>query len=96
MLGQRTIPSASPRVAVGVPADLLRRRPDIRRAERDIAAQSEQIGIATAELYPHFSISGNIFFDAANFKDLFTGDSLAGKRGADLQLEHLELRPAGQ
>jgi NodT family efflux transporter outer membrane factor (OMF) lipoprotein len=81
MLGRKSIPSASPRVAVGVPADLLRRRPDIRRAERDVAAQSEQIGIATAELYPHFSISGNIFFDAEKFKDLFTGDSLAGNVG---------------
>jgi NodT family efflux transporter outer membrane factor (OMF) lipoprotein len=80
-LGRRDIPAASPTVAVGVPADLLRRRPDIRRAERDAAAQCAQIGVATAELYPHFSITGTIFFDAANFRDLFDANSLAGSVG---------------
>ena len=68
-------------VAVGIPADLLRRRPDVRRAEREAAAQCAQIGIATAELYPHFSITGSVFFDAGNFKDLFDPRSLAGNVG---------------
>jgi NodT family efflux transporter outer membrane factor (OMF) lipoprotein len=81
MLGRRTIPLAPPRVVVGIPADLLRRRPDVRRAEREAAAQSAQIGIATAELYPHFSITGSIFFDAANFPDLIDPRSLAGNVG---------------
>ncbi len=81
MLGVKTIPTASPRVVVGIPADLIRRRPDIRRAERETAAQSAQIGIATAELYPHFSISGSIYFDAQHFSDLFMGDSVAGQVG---------------
>ena len=81
MLGRRTIPTASPRVVVGIPADLLRRRPDVRRAEREAAAQSAQIGVATSELYPHFSITGTISFDTAQFKDLFGADSLAGSVG---------------
>ena len=82
MLGAgRGIPSAPSQVAVGIPADLLRRRPDIRRAEREVAAQSAQIGIATSELYPHFSITGSIFFDAAHFSDLFGAGSLAGDVG---------------
>jgi NodT family efflux transporter outer membrane factor (OMF) lipoprotein len=81
MLGRRTIPFAPPHVAVGIPADLLRRRPDVRRAEREAAAQSAQIGIATAELYPHFTITGSIFLDAANFKDLFDPRSFAGNVG---------------
>jgi outer membrane protein TolC len=75
------VPAAPAQLAAGIPAELLRRRPDIRRAERDVAAQSAQIGIATAELYPHFSINGNIFFDAARFKDLFNSQSFAGSAG---------------
>jgi len=81
MLGRRTIPFAPPRVAVGIPADLLRRRPDVRRAEREVAAQSAQIGVATAELYPHFSIAGSVYFDAGNFKDLLDPRSFAGNIG---------------
>ncbi|MEN6459521.1 MAG: efflux transporter outer membrane subunit [Thermoguttaceae bacterium] len=81
VLGERDIPAASPMVAIGVPADLLRRRPDIRRAECEVAAQSAQIGVATAALYPHFSIAGSIYYDAANFKDLFTGSSAGGTVG---------------
>ena len=51
-LGAGAIPTAPPEVAVGIPADLLRRRPDVRRAERQAAAQSAQIGIAEAQFYP--------------------------------------------
>jgi NodT family efflux transporter outer membrane factor (OMF) lipoprotein len=52
------IPSAPRTVVVGIPADLLRRRPDIRTAELKAAAQSAQIGVAAADLYPAISISG--------------------------------------
>lgn len=52
------IPSASANVAVGIPAELLRRRPDIRAAELKAAAQSAQVGIAEADLYPAFSLGG--------------------------------------
>src|SRR5262249_52293328 len=53
------IPKAPSDVAVGVPCDLLRRRPDVRRAEREAAAQSAQIGVAESNLYPAFSINGS-------------------------------------
>jgi len=51
-------------VAVGIPADILRRRPDIRQAERELAAQTARIGVATAELYPSFSLTGSIGVEA--------------------------------
>src|SRR5262249_10303348 len=56
-LGDAPIPTAPPEVAVGVPADLLRRRPDVRRAERQAAAQCAQIGIAEADFYPQISLN---------------------------------------
>ncbi len=53
---RKPIPVTPLEVAVGVPADILRRRPDVRRAERRLAAQTAQIGVATADLYPRFSL----------------------------------------
>ncbi|QGM99546.1 TolC family protein [Methylocystis parvus] len=64
--GAAKIPFAPPRAAVGIPADLLRRRPDIRVAELRAAAQSAQIGVAQAELYPAISISGAFGGQASN------------------------------
>ncbi len=75
------IPKAAPHLAIGIPAELLRRRPDVRKAEREVAAQSALIGVATSELYPHFSIDGTIYVDALEVKDLFSGDSVAGAVG---------------
>jgi NodT family efflux transporter outer membrane factor (OMF) lipoprotein len=57
--GYGVIPMASKRVVAGIPADLLRRRPDIRAAEYNAAAQCAQIGVAKAQLYPAFSLTGN-------------------------------------
>jgi NodT family efflux transporter outer membrane factor (OMF) lipoprotein len=57
---QSPIPVTPIEIAVGVPADVLRRRPDIRRAERRLAAQTARVGEATAELYPRFSLVGSI------------------------------------
>lgn len=54
------IPDVSPVVAVGMPQDLIRRRPDIRTAERQLAAQSAQIGVAVSDLYPHLAFTGLI------------------------------------
>lgn len=76
LLGEKgTIPSASPQVALGMPQDLIRRRPDIRTAERRLAAQSGQIGYAVTELYPHFFIGGAVGTSAADADDLFDNDS---------------------
>jgi len=74
--GPRPIPSAPPQVAVGIPADLLRRRPDIRRVERTLAAQSALIGVAKSDLFPRLSLVGTISVAAKDFDNLFKGDSV--------------------
>jgi NodT family efflux transporter outer membrane factor (OMF) lipoprotein len=68
---QHPVPAPSPEVAVGIPADLLRRRPDLRRAERELAAQSARVGVAKADLYPRFSFSGNLQFGTNDAAKLF-------------------------
>ncbi len=79
--GTRGIPSAPARVAVGIPADLLRRRPDVRAAERRVAAQSAQIGVALADLYPSIAVTGEISVSAEEFQDLFKSLSTGGSIG---------------
>jgi NodT family efflux transporter outer membrane factor (OMF) lipoprotein len=67
----RPVPVPPPEIAIGLPAELLRRRPDIRRAERDLAAATARIGQATADLYPKFSITGSFAMLSADTKSLF-------------------------
>jgi NodT family efflux transporter outer membrane factor (OMF) lipoprotein len=68
------IPTTTPAVTLGMPQDLIRQRPDVRAAERRLAAQSAQIGFAVTELYPHFSIGGSIGTSAMDSDDLFSND----------------------
>jgi NodT family efflux transporter outer membrane factor (OMF) lipoprotein len=79
--GPKGIPQTPPEIVLGVPADLLRRRPDVRRAEREIAAQSARIGVAESDLYPAFTINGNVFVRATQFPDLFHSQSVGGNIG---------------
>ena len=71
----RPIPMVPVAVAVGVPAEALRRRPDVRRAERELAAQTARIGVATAELYPRFRLFGSIGIESLELGDLATWPS---------------------
>jgi NodT family efflux transporter outer membrane factor (OMF) lipoprotein len=80
-LGKASIPVAPPEVAIGIPADLLRRRPDVRRAEREAAAQSAEIGIAESEFYPHISLVGTLGWESENLNNLFVKDSFVGAAG---------------
>jgi multidrug efflux system outer membrane protein len=64
------VPDPPAVVPVGLPADLLRRRPDIRRAERQLAAATAEIGVATADWFPKFNLSGNIGVDASRIQGL--------------------------
>jgi NodT family efflux transporter outer membrane factor (OMF) lipoprotein len=84
-LGKAAIPAAPPEVAVGIPAELLRRRPDVRRAERLAAAQSAQIGIAETDFYPAVAISGTIGYSAQQFKDLWGPSAFTGTVGPSFQ-----------
>jgi NodT family efflux transporter outer membrane factor (OMF) lipoprotein len=70
------IPSQPAEITAGLPADLLRQRPDIRSAERRLAAQTARIGVATADLYPQFSLSGFLGLQATDAGDLFSSDSV--------------------
>lgn len=65
------IPAVPANVALGMPQDLVRRRPDVRSAERQLAAQSAQIGFAVTELYPHLSIGGGVGTSSMESGDLF-------------------------
>jgi NodT family efflux transporter outer membrane factor (OMF) lipoprotein len=71
-LGPAPIPTAPPEVVVGIPAELLRRRPDVRAAERRAAADSARIGIAEADFYPAFTLFGDIGYSAEHVVNLFT------------------------
>jgi NodT family efflux transporter outer membrane factor (OMF) lipoprotein len=70
------IPTEPQGVTTGLPADLLRQRPDIRSAERRLAAQTARIGVATAELYPQFSLTGFLGLQSTSSGDLFSSDSI--------------------
>ncbi|NDY74132.1 NodT protein [Desulfobacter hydrogenophilus] len=65
------LPTLPGTIAVGLPADALRRRPDIREAEYELIAQTAQVGVATADLYPELTLSGSIGMDALSPAELF-------------------------
>ncbi len=93
--GQKEIPTAPPEVAISLPAELLRRRPDIRSAELSAAAQCARIGIAKADLFPRFSLFGDIGFQSssqggrqsnfAHFDNIFDARSIFYSFGPQVQ-----------
>ena len=72
---ETAIPRLPPEIPVGLPSELLRRRPDIRRAERQLAAATAQVGAATADLFPKFSLTGAFGLQSISASDWFTGGS---------------------
>ena len=80
-LGIGPIPTAPPEVVLGIPADLLRRRPDVAAAERQLAAQSATIGVAESEFYPHISINGTLGWASQDLNHLFEPAALNSNVG---------------
>jgi len=85
-------PSIPAEVAVGIPADLVRRRPDIRAAERQYAAQSARVGVAQANLYPSFTLSGTFNFSSMDILNLLTPATLASSLAGSVQQTILNRR----
>lgn len=80
-----SIPRPPVRIGIGIPINLVRQRPDIRRAEWEAVAQSARIGVATADLYPRFSLTGIFTLDSVELSQLFDGHSLAMRVGPEVR-----------
>ncbi|MBN1957436.1 MAG: efflux transporter outer membrane subunit [Desulfuromonadales bacterium] len=81
----KALPRLPASVAVGIPAETLRHRPDIRSAERRLAAQSARVGVATADLYPRFRLTGSLGLEALNAGELFETASRRWSFGPGIQ-----------
>jgi NodT family efflux transporter outer membrane factor (OMF) lipoprotein len=81
----REIPLLPHQVLVGLPRDLLRQRPDLRQAERGLAAQTARIGVATADLYPRLTLLGSFSFDASSSGDWFSAAAQSLSLGPQLR-----------
>lgn len=79
------IPPPPSVVPVGLPSDLLRQRPDVRRAERQLASSTALIGEQVAQLFPQFSLTGNAGLESVSASDWFTGGSKMWSVGPTLQ-----------
>jgi NodT family efflux transporter outer membrane factor (OMF) lipoprotein len=75
LLENAPLPEPPATIVSGVRSDLLERRPDIRRAERELAAATAEIGVATGDLFPRFSLMGSLGSQARNPLDLLSGGS---------------------
>jgi NodT family efflux transporter outer membrane factor (OMF) lipoprotein len=103
---EKPIPPAPPRVPIGIPSELARRRPDIRQAEAQLHAATADIGVAVADFYPSVKLNGtNVEFNALDLKNLWRGSSLQYVLGPSISLpifqggrlkSTLELREAQQ
>jgi len=84
------IPDAPPEVPIGLPSELLLRRPDVQQAERQLAAATAQIGVATADLYPKFSLTGAFGYESVSASDWFAGASKMWSLGPTVQWKIFE------
>lgn len=81
----QSLPVPPVTIAVGVPAEVLRRRPDVRQSERQLAAQSARVGVAIAELYPQFTLGGTIGLESPSMSNLFNSASQLFSLGPRVQ-----------
>jgi NodT family efflux transporter outer membrane factor (OMF) lipoprotein len=89
LLGELTlsapIPAAPPTVPIGLPSDLLQRRPDVQQAERQLAAATAHVGVAALDLYPKFSLTGDVGLQSVSASDWFTAGSRFWTAGPTVQ-----------
>jgi len=90
MTAKRAIPLTPPLVPVGLPSDLLLRRPDVQKAERDLASATAQIGVAKADLYPKFSLTGLAGVQSTSAGEWFNYASKYWDAGPTVQWELFE------
>lgn len=85
------LPSIPPSIAIGAPMELLKRRPDIRRADRQLVSAIAGYNVSVADMYPRVSISGSIGFLATAFADLGSGGTLTHFIGPQISWDALDL-----
>lgn len=94
LIGQLQQPASSlgaaPIIPAGLPSELLRRRPDVRAAERQLAAATADIGVAVADLYPRFSLTGVVQLLSASLGNLFSSDSIQANGSAGVSFPLLD------
>jgi outer membrane protein TolC len=78
------VPAIKNAIKTGIPADLLRQRPDLKKAERDLAAQTARIGAAVSDRYPKITLSGSINLRSSSTGSLFDSDSLSNSIGPSI------------
>jgi NodT family efflux transporter outer membrane factor (OMF) lipoprotein len=81
----RDLPIPAQSLGIGVPANVLRQRPDIRQAERLLAAQTAQIGVATADLYPRFGLGGFFGLQSTSLSNLLDSSSITWGLNSPIQ-----------
>jgi multidrug efflux system outer membrane protein len=86
----RPVPPAPPEVPVGLPSDLLRRRPDVRRAERQLAAETARVGVAKSDWFPKFSLNGDAGMESTSLSKWFEPNSLFWSVGPSIQWRALD------
>ena len=89
-LGEGKIPAPASTLAIGVPADLIRRRPDIRRSEQELVEANAQIGAAIADFYPQLSLLGSISVDSRHLSSLFQWNSTVFQLGPSVRWNVLQ------
>ncbi|MDB5652718.1 MAG: efflux system, outer rane lipoprotein NodT family [Tardiphaga sp.] len=86
LMPRHAIPRSPPRVPLGLPSELARRRPDIRAAEDQLHAATANIGVAVAAFYPKFQLNGSVTLDSFQYNKLFNANSLQYMAGPSVTL----------
>jgi NodT family efflux transporter outer membrane factor (OMF) lipoprotein len=84
------VPLAPPSVPIGLPSDLLRRRPDVREAEQSLHEATAETGVAVASFFPDISLSGSVSFQALQFKNLNEFKAITYAIGPDISIPLFE------